>query len=117
MPRLIEKLHEDLERASQVADGFGNFLRSLVGLDKGAATAVFSKFLSTGATADQIEFINMIIDHLTENGTMDAGLLYESPFKDMAPQGPEELFSEEKVVDLIKTIKTASNPDAASSVG
>jgi hypothetical protein len=41
---------------------------------------------------------------------------YESPFKDIAPQGPEELFSDEKVINLIDTIKATSNPNADSAV-
>ena len=61
-------------------------------------------------------WILQIIDHLTENGSMDAGLLYESPFKDIAPQGPEELFSDDTVVDLIQTIRATSDPNADSAV-
>ena len=44
-------------------------------------------------TANQIEFVNLIVDHLTEHGVMDAALLYESPFTDLTPQGPDGLFT------------------------
>jgi type I site-specific restriction endonuclease len=38
-------------------------------------------------------FVNLLVDHLTEHGAMEAGMLYESPFTDLTPRGPEEIFS------------------------
>jgi len=100
---------EDMETARTTADGFAGFIRSLVGLDRKAAETAFSDFLDDGARPDQIEFIGMIVDHLTENGSMEPGLLYESPFKDIAPSGPDSLFSDENVSRIVETIETVSN--------
>lgn len=41
------------------------------------------------------------IDSLAERGVLDVARLYESPFSDLAPLGPEGLFGEGKVTDLV----------------
>ncbi len=95
----------DIERARQTSHGFGTFVRSLVGLDRAAVSAAFSEFLKEGiASADQITFVNMVIEYLTDQGTMDPGLLYEPPFADIAPTGPEPIFGEAKTARLVDVI-------------
>ena len=80
-------------------------MRSLVGLDRAAVSAAFGGFIAAGvATAPQIEFINMIIEHLTDQGVMDPELLYENPFTNVAPTGPEQLFGEVTVTQLFGKI-------------
>jgi type I restriction enzyme R subunit len=65
---------EDLSHAKEISEGLGLFLRSLIGLDRAAAKAAFDKFLESNTpTANQIEFINVITDHLTDQGYMDPG--------------------------------------------
>jgi type I restriction enzyme R subunit len=104
----------DIERASEISHGFGRFVRSIVGLDRAAVSEAFSEFLAAGsATAQQIEFINMVIEHLTDQGAMDPALLYESPFTDVAPSGPEKLFDEEKVARLVTRIRAINDSAVA----
>ncbi|MFE7790818.1 DEAD/DEAH box helicase family protein [Streptomyces sp. NPDC057460] len=97
----------DLERAKQEAGGLGLFLRSLGGLDRGAATAAFDQFQAGRTLAsEQLDFLQQIVDFLAQRGIMEAGDLYEAPFTAIAPTGPEDIFAEEDV-DTVVTILDA----------
>lgn len=112
---------EDIEMArnseSAQVRGLGVFLRSLIGLDRGAAQKHFADFIADGATADQIEFVAMVIEHVTQNGTMDPGLLYESPFSDSFPDGPDGLFDERSVESFMKRVRSINTSAAPESAG
>jgi len=93
---------EDLNRAKQESYRLGLFLRSLVGLDREAAKRSFDGFLiGKTPTANQIEFVNLMIDHLTQRGWMEPSALYESPFTDISPRGVEGIFASKEVEQLI----------------
>ncbi len=97
---------EDIQRAAEEFQGLGLFVRSLVGLDRQAAKEALAGFLNGKSLgANQIEFINLIVDHLTEHGAMSAESLYESPFTDVSPRGPETLFSTAEVDELMSVIQ------------
>ena len=104
----------DIERARKASHGFGRFVRSIVGLDRASVREAFGEFLAEGiATAAQIEFINMVIEHLTDQGVMDPALLYEPPFTDVAPTGPDQIFDEEKVTRLFTKIQALNDSAVA----
>jgi len=97
---------ELINQAKEQSHGLGIFIRSLVGLDREAATQAFSEFISgTTATTNQIEFINLVVQYLTENGVMEPDRLYESPFTDINPRGPEGVFPSAKVDQMVKVLK------------
>jgi len=76
---------QDIERAKEEAHGLGLFVRTLVGLDREAAKAALAEFLNDRTLgADQIPFVNLIVDHLTERGVLLPEALYESPFIDIS---------------------------------
>lgn len=94
-----------IQQAAEQSQGLGIFIRSLVGLDREAATQAFSQFVSgTTATASQLEFITLIVEYLTENGVMAPARLYESPFTDISQQGPEAVFSAGKVTAMVQVL-------------
>src|SRR5688572_30244198 len=60
---------EDFEKAYRKQEHLGLFIRKLVGLDRETAKEAFSVYLSRKTlTANQIRFIDQIIDYLTQNG-------------------------------------------------
>jgi type I restriction enzyme R subunit len=54
--------------------------------------------------ANQIHFINLIIDYLTQSGWMHAAQLYESPFTDFSPRGVEGVFDSAQVTQLLSIL-------------
>jgi type I restriction enzyme R subunit len=99
---------EDLARIRDQG-GLGLFIRSLVGLERDAVQQAFAEFLAGRTlTANQIEFMNLIIDQLTEQGTMEPGRLYESPFTDFSDQGVVGVFSMEdakRVIGVLQEVR------------
>lgn len=108
LERMLEEAggsRELIGKAAEQSHGLGIFIRSLVGMDKEAATEAFSEFITgTTATPDQIEFIDLIIQELTENGVMEAERLYQTPFIDINPEGPDAVFPSATVDQLIKVL-------------
>jgi type I restriction enzyme R subunit len=97
---------EDVRRAAEESQGLGLFVRSLVGLDRGAAKDAMAGFIAGKAlSANQIEFINLIVDHLTEHGIVEPSALYESPFTDLTPRGPDVLFTPAQVDELMRALE------------
>ena len=103
---------ETFAAASERVGSFGLFIRSLVGLDRAAAKEAFNDFLDEkNYSKNQITFVNLIIDYLTDHGVVKPGRVYESPFTGVAPQGPDDLFGPnevERLFDLMEGLTSAA---------
>ena len=97
------------------SDGkLGLFVRSLVGLDREAAQRALDGFLvGTTATANQIQFINLVIDYLTQSGWMSAAQLYDTPFTDFSPKGVEGVFASAQVSRIVGILQGIRNSATA----
>jgi type I restriction enzyme R subunit len=100
--------------------GLGVFLRDLIGLDRGAVQEHFANFIADGKSADQIEFVGMVIEHLCRNGVIDPGLLYDSPFTDKTPDGPDGVFESAEVesfLEHVRSMNRSAADDAPAETG
>ena len=95
----------DVEKAKAESHGLGLFVRSLVGLDREAARGALAAFIAGKALrANQIEFLNLVTDQLTEHGCMDAAALYSTPYTDFSPTGVDGVFTSPQVDELISVL-------------
>ena len=84
----------------------GVFIRELVGMDRGAAKEAFAEYLDEAKfNAQQLRFINTIIDYLTQNGVMSAKQLAQPPFSDIHYEGITGVFSLEEAIRIRDTLK------------
>ncbi len=111
----VEAGADDASLAAVRADGgLSRFVRSLVGLDRETAKQAFTEFLhGRKLTADQNEFLNMVIDHLTARGFMDPKLLYETPFTDFDSKGVDGVFEHADVERLVRILRDVEPRTAA----
>jgi len=98
---------DEIRTAAQESKGLGLFVRSLVGMEREAAKEAMAGFIKGKMlSANQLEFINLIVDHLTEYGYMEPFRLYESPFTDLTPRGPDGLFKSTEMDELLRVLDT-----------
>ena len=93
---------EDLlnQLLSEQGQNVAEFARSIVGLDRKAASEPFARFLDqANFNARQIRFVEMIVDFVTRNGKLEAKQLYDTPFTDDGLV--ESIFPDEQDADAI----------------
>lgn len=82
------------------------FVRKVLGLDKEAVQKHFAQFIQEeNLSNNQIQFMNIVINYLSENGMIDRLKLTGSPFSNVVDQGIMGAFKDDsklrKVVQLI----------------
>ena len=97
---------EEVEKAKEESAGLGLFVRNLVGLDRAAAQQALAGFMD-GKTfsANQIEFIQTIVENLTKTGVVDPARLYEAPYTRLSAKGVEGVFRDAEVEQLIAVLE------------
>lgn len=82
------------------------FIRNLLGMDVHAAKEAFADFLNQEIySSDQIDFINKIIDALTQKGVIDPEQLFEVPFLDIHDEGITGVFEHNQATKIISIIE------------
>jgi len=109
---LIKKLlfEEDPETAAHLDDVLKGrdltvFIRSIIGMDAKVAKALFAEFINRpGISAAQMNFMDTLINFLTQNGTIDKSMLFDRPFTDIDQQGVLGVFQDEDAQKIIRII-------------
>lgn len=111
---------EVVEGRARFEQAFGDetplpiFIRSLVGLDRAAAKEAFGRFLDGSQySSHQIRFVEMIVDRLTQAGTMDPAQLYEPPFTALHYEGLDGAFGESDASEIFEILSTINGRAAA----
>lgn len=87
----------------------GVFVRKVLGLDIEAANSHFAKFIQEEQlNANQILFVQKIIDYLNKNGILEKHMLTQPPFTDTNDQGLLGVFEDYKSAQIIKLIEEVS---------
>ncbi len=103
----------EITRARDIG-GLGVFVRALIGMEAAVVQSLFAEFLSNqNLNANQIQFVQLIIRHLTEKGVMEAQRLYESPFTDLNDQGISGLFDQDTVQHIVAVLDSVRGRAAA----
>lgn len=95
-----EKLNEisDMKNPEE----FAHFLRSLRGMDRTYVSEAFKAFTAKHHfSANQIRFIELVIDNLCKNGFVEPENFYDAPFTDMNDQGISGLFDVQNAKEII----------------
>lgn len=98
----------------QTGKGLGLFIRGITGITREAAKLAFADFINKrNLTSNQIEFVNMIIDYLSAQGTLEPRQLFESPFTDLNDLGINGMFGPADIAELLGVLDEVKKRAAA----
>ena len=97
--------------------GLAGYVRSVVGMDRNAVAAALNKAVSEAqgapATGQQLDFLNKLVDWLSEKGRIDPAKLWEKPFTDQHPAGVSGIFDHQQSTAIVSTIRSLTASDSA----
>ena len=88
-----------------------HIIRTIIGMDPEAVRERFASFVNDhpGMNANQIQFLNLLQNHIRRNGSIEIERLYEPPFTKLHTDGLDGMFSDETLIDeLIPIIDSFS---------
>jgi type I restriction enzyme R subunit len=93
----------------------GKFIRKIVGMEAQAAKLAFAEILNNQIfNAQQIKFIDTIINFLTVKGIIEPAMLFEAPFTDINAGGISSVFDLETTSKIIEVLEVVNhNAEAA----
>ncbi|MFF6955666.1 DEAD/DEAH box helicase family protein [Streptomyces sp. NPDC008317] len=104
---------EDLDDVRS-SGGLGLFVRGLCGLDRQAAQKAFEAFCAgKELSSRQLDFLTLVIDTVVRRGILSLGDLYEDSFADLAPGGPDDLYTGdelERLKVIFKELEQTAKP-------
>lgn len=107
----------ELAAMTRNVSGLGLFVRSLIGLDRIAARSAFQSFLSGRIhSANQLQFVELVVDYLTRRGYVDPAQLYDPPFTDNHSAGIGGLFSDPEVAEMVVILSAIRNNSELGSI-
>lgn len=93
----------------------GKFVRSIVGLDAGAVRQAFSTFINTPSlNAQQIRFLDLIVQYLSSNGFLETEKLFEAPFTEVSAHGLLGVFNSTQADEVVSMLERVNRYAEAS---
>jgi type I restriction enzyme R subunit len=100
-------LHDLAEYFPQ-AGGLDRAIRGIIGMDAAAVHERFTTFVQAhpNLASHQIKFLDLLQNHIAKYGSIEIAQLYEPPFTTLHNDGPDGLFDEPLVDELLDIIGT-----------
>jgi type I restriction enzyme R subunit len=91
--------------------------RSLVGLDAAAVEKAFEQFVHAHPrlSAQQLRFLQMVQNHIAQNGGIEIARLYEPPFTSLHVESVDGLFPDPSDIDELLLLLSVFEPQPAAS--
>ncbi len=90
-------------------------LRGIVGMDAAAVDAAFTAFVHKHPrlSVQQLLFLQLLKNHIVQNGGIELDRLYEAPFTNVHTSGVDGVFTDKEQADEILNILEAFQPRKA----